>query len=432
MTRFQLITLIIFGVFIVTGVIIFSTNRGSGPGPNGNIEVWGTISESVIAEAIRSHSLLGTKKEVIVTYVQKNALTIEKELIEALAEDRGPDIVMLPQDALWEHRNKIFPVPYKSFSERQFKDTFIEEGELYLFPEGVMGFPILVDPLVMYWNRTLFSNAGISRPPQYWDELFNLSTILTKKDQSLNILESAIAFGEYRNVVNAKDIISALVIQAGSPITTRKADGIVSLVFGEKLGKPTIPAVAAINFFTEFSNPIKLFYSWNRSLSRSDNAFLGGDLAIYFGFASEFISLKNKNPNLNFDVALFPQARGEDTRSTFGKVYALSVLKTSDNITDSIRVAYAFAEATVASVLSGETTLPPARRDLLSQNKGDAYSSIFYQSALRSQAWLDPENTATGAIFQSMIESVTGGRTATTEAVLRAHAEMAELFRSSQ
>ncbi len=42
-------------------------------------------------------------------------------------------------------------------------------------------------------------------------------------------------------------------------------------------------------------------------MSDSKNMFLAGDLALYFGFASELDDLKNKNPNLNFDVTLFPQ-----------------------------------------------------------------------------------------------------------------------------
>ena len=431
MTRFQLITLLVFGAFIVLGVIIFSSTRGTGPGPNDNVLLWGTLPEQVIAKSIKDHPLLGSRKEVTVTYVQKSAVGFEQEIVEALAEGKGPDAVLLSQDAIWEHRNKIYPISYKTYSERQFKDAFIEEGELLLFPEGIMGVPILVDPIVMYWNRTLFSNAGISRPPQYWDEFFDLSTFLTKKDESLNIIKSTTALGEYRNVLNAKEILSALIMQAGSPITVRGENGMAS-VLNNRLNEAVIPAVAALNFYTEFSNPIKLFYSWNRSLPRSDNLFIAGDLALYFGFGSEFNLLKNRNPNLNFDAALFPQARSGQVNTTYGKMQSFVILKTAKNIPAAVQVAFAFAEPSVVKILSEETNLAPVRRDVLSTNPPNAHASIFYQSALRSRGWLDPENTSTGAAFQSMIESVTGGRFSSTEAVTRANAEITELFKNSQ
>ena len=55
-------------------------------------------------------------------------------------------------------------------SERDFKNTYIEEGELYLAANGILGLPITVDPMVMYWNRDIFSSAAIAAPPSYWDE----------------------------------------------------------------------------------------------------------------------------------------------------------------------------------------------------------------------------------------------------------------------
>lgn len=429
MTRFQIIVLSIFGGFLLIGIIVFSSSRGGGVGPEDNVLIWGTIPEQIINAAVKDHPVLGTRKGLVVTYVEKEPADFNQEFIEALAEGRGPDIVILPHVDLWEHRNKIYPIPYSSFSERKFKDTFVEEGELYLTEEGILGLPLTIDPLVMYWNRDTFSNAGISKAPEYWDEFYTLSELLTKKDQSLNIIESAVALGEYRNVANAKGLLSALMMQAGNPITARR-DGKILSVLNERFDQPILPAEAAVNFYTEFSNPIKLFYSWNRSLPRSDSLFTSGDLAIYFGFASELSLLRNKNPNINFDVAPLPQAREADTRITYGNMYALVVLKTAKSIPTAFKAAFSFTEPSVVSTVSSLMFLPPVRRDLLAARPADAYASVFYQSALRSRGWMDPDSSKTGAIFQAMIESITGGRTSTSEAVVRAHAEVDQLFRT--
>jgi ABC-type glycerol-3-phosphate transport system substrate-binding protein len=160
------------------------------------------------------------------------------------------------------------------FTARQFKDTFIEGSEVYMAPEGVLGMPISVDPLVMYWNRQLFQDAQITEPPKYWDEFYKLASVLSKKDGALNISKSAVAFGEFGNIAHAKEIILNLAMQAGTPITVWK-DNKVESVFDHQNGKPTIPAEAAVNFYTEFSNPAKPSYSWNRSLVNSTNYFLG-------------------------------------------------------------------------------------------------------------------------------------------------------------
>lgn len=426
-TRFQVIVTLIFGFFIVVGVIIFSTSRGTSTRPENNITVWGTLPESNFATILRDHPV-GKDKEFVITYVQKRSTTFDQEFIEALAEDKGPDIIFLPHDSMWKHQSKIFPISYQTFNERRFKDTFIEQGELYLTSEGILGLPILVDPLVMYWNRDMFSNASISKAPEYWDEFFDLAQKLTKKDQSFNITESGISLGEFRNVNNAKEIVSALIMQAGSSITSR-TENAVTVVLNERMGQAVIPAEAAVNFYTEFSNPIKLFYSWNRSLPRSDNFFTSGDLAIYFGFASEFSQIKEKNPNINFDVAAFPQSRESKTKITYGSMQALSVVKNSKNIVAAIQVAAALTDKEHSGAISALAKLPPVRRDLLSEVPSDAYGVLFYQGALRSRAWIDPDATATENIMQNMIESITAGRLRTSQAVSRAHAEIQELFK---
>ncbi|MEK7514590.1 MAG: extracellular solute-binding protein [Patescibacteria group bacterium] len=432
MTKFQTVVTLLFGLFIVIGVIVFSMSRAGAPGENNKVLIWGTLREDIVTDAIKDHPLLGKGDTVIVIYVKKNALTFDQDLIEALADGRGPDAIFLSQDSILKHKAKIYPIPYKTFSERKFKDTFIEEGELYLFPEGALGIPFLIDPLVMYWNRDIFSNAGISVAPQYWDEFFTIAPLLTKKDKSLNITHSAVALGEYGNIFHAKEILSALIMQAGSPITKNTDMGVTS-VLSEAFNKPLIPAEAALNFYTEFSNPVKIFNSWNRSLPRSDEFFTSGDLGIYFGTASELPLLREKNPNINFDVALFPQAREGNVKTTYGTMQALTVLKSARNIPAAISVALAFSELSIAKLLSALTFLPPVRRDLLSVLPGDdPYATVFYQSAIRSRGWIDPYDSKTEAIFRSMIESVTGGRTSASQAVLRADAEIKELLKDQE
>ena len=81
-------------------------------------------------------------------------------------------------------------------------------------------------------------------------------------------------------------------------------------------------------------------------------------------------------------------------------------------------------------MLSSITELPPVRRDLLSEVQTDAVSSVFYDSALISKAWLDPNSSESGEVFKNMIESVTSGRANLSEAVNTADAELNLLLNS--
>jgi ABC-type glycerol-3-phosphate transport system substrate-binding protein len=425
MTRFQIILTAVFGAFIFIGVLVFSMYRGSS-GEAATVVVWGTIPQ-IRFNNIIDKTALYQSKQYKVQYVEKSEETFDTEFIEALASGAGPDLFLLPSDKIIKHRNKIFPVPYEFYTQRQFKDSFVEGAEVYLAPEGVLAMPVYADPLVMYWNRNLFTNARITQPPKYWDEFYNLTPLLTQKDSALNISKSLVAFGEFANITNAKKLVLNLAMQAGTPVTYWGA-GEVTNSFADTLGKPTIPADAAINFYTEFANPAKASYSWNRSLPNSTNYFLGGDLALYFGFADEIRLLQIRNPNLNFDVALVPISREGGTDTSIANFYGFAITRSSRNPNAAFAVASILSGAEAARAFSEDLLLPPVRRDLLAERQTDSYMSVFYESAIRSKTWLDPDPQKTDAIFKNMIESITSGRARTGEAITRVHREINELL----
>lgn len=426
MTKFQLILTGVFGLLLIVGVIVFSTYRGSSQNAV-SIVVWGTIPQSVFDDVVKATSLYQSK-QFNVQYVEKSEETFDADFVEALASGNGPDLFMLPSEKILRHRNKIFPIPYDVFTQRQFKDSFIEGSEIYMSPEGVLGLPISVNPLLMYWNRSIFRDARLTEPPKYWDEFYDLANLISKKDGALNISKSAVAFGEFGNITHSKEILLNLAMQAGTPITIWNGTSVQS-VFADSYNKPTIPAEAAINFYTEFGNPSKSSYSWNRSLPNSTDYFLSGDLALYFGKASEIHNLQLKNPNLNFDVALVPVSREGGVRVSYADFNAFAITKSSKNINAAFGVASILSSKEGVTAFNQSLRLPPVRRDLLQSKPKDAYESVFYQSAIRSQTWLDPDPVQSNIVFKNMIESITSGRMRTGEAVSRASKEIASLLK---
>ncbi len=419
MSKFQLILTGIFGAFILIGVLIFALGKSSSSSNTAHVTIWGTMSASMFDNFLKE-SGLNDDKTLTMTYVEKRKESFDQDFIEALASNKGPDLFFLPQDSIIKHQDKIFTIPFGSYPERTFKDAFVQEGELYLTKDGVLGLPFLVDPMVMYWNRDLFSNAGLSSPPKYWSEMYDLATKLTVKDTNLNITRSAISLGEYANVTNANEILGLLMMQAGSSITARQDDGSIESLFNDRpSGSPVMPSESAVSFYTEFSNPLKPFYSWNRSLPDSKSYFLSGDLALYFGFASELADIRLKNPNLNFDIAPIPQSKGSNKVITYGRMVALAIPKNSPNIAAAFQAAANLTSVTAAQALAKVTNLPPVRRELFATRPSEAFLSLFYDGAIQARGWLAPDATVLSPIFKEMIESITAGRAAISQVLAR-------------
>lgn len=430
-SKFQIIFIAIFVVFIILGVVLFATYRG-----NSNevqlppIVVWGTFSEENFTKYINEINY-NRNTPLVVNYVKKTEANFDKDFIETLARGEGPDVILIPQDMILRHSDKVVPIPYDVFTERDFKNTYIEQGELYLTPKGISGIPFIVDPIVMYWNRDLFTNAGLASYPKYWSDFGNIIDKITVKDVNSNIRKSALALGDFTNVTNAREILSSLLLQAGNPITKYTENGVVSMLAdGQTSG--TKKTSDAVSFFIRFTNPQDKQYTWNRSLPSSKNLFLSGNLATYFGFASELFDIRNKNPNLDFDIAPLPQIKDTNNRVTYGRMYGLSIVRSTKNELGSYNTISELIQPQNLSILQKITYLPPVRRDLLSAGSKDAYLSIFFDSALISKGWLDPNREESNKILSNLIENITSGRSGSYEAIQEAHNSLDIIMGRSQ
>jgi multiple sugar transport system substrate-binding protein len=400
---FQLIIIILFIVGAIFGVLVFSGAIHLGKSSNtvtGTVVLWGTMKSGAIAPLLEEFN--NTNKTFIVSYVEKSAENFDQNLLEALASGTGPDMFFLPDNLAFHYANKIVTIPYASYPLATFKNTFAGAGEVFLTSKGILAFPMTIDPLVMYYNRSTFDSNGIVYPPATWDDLSGMIPLLTKKDTSNKIIKSAVALGDFSNVTHAKDILSALFMQAGNPIIA-ETNG----AFHSYLSSPGGKDLSTIlQFYTDFADPVKPSYSWNKSFSNSTNAFSSEDLAIYFGLASELSSLVNKNPNENFFVAPIPQIKGSQAKVTSARVTGIAISSASKNFTTAFTAGSLLATGDFASKLSGALGVPPARRDLLATKPPDAYSPTFYNSALYAKSWIDPSPQRTDDIFRRMVEGV--------------------------
>ncbi|MBL7045988.1 MAG: extracellular solute-binding protein [Parcubacteria group bacterium] len=428
---FQVAVIGVFALFAIAGVILFALGGAGGGGKAdaaGPVLIWGTYDDGAVNRVIEDFRRVDETFDEV-SYVEKNKATFTGELVDALASGTGPDLFFLDNDLILRHRDKIIPIPYDILSERDFRNAYIEGAELFLDSDGLVAVPTSIDPMVLYWNRSLFSSSGLALPPEFWDEVLVLSSeILTKKDQTGNISQSAIAFGEYQNIKHAKEILSMLITQAGGSVVSVQSNGGLASGLGFRFDNGVFPAESALRLYTDFANPSKSVYSWNRSLSEAREEFVAGNLAMYIGFASELREIRALNPNLNFDVSPVPQSR-DGRVSTYGNSVGLSIPRGSLNINGAARVALALSSKEGNRLFTETLNLTSPRRDILTEASGDLFETVFRRAAIVARGWLDPDTARTDTVFREMVEFVTTGRLRVSEAVKSADRVMESLLR---
>lgn len=424
--NFQLIMIIVFIALAIFGILVFSgaipIGNNNEVGGQGTVFLWGTFKTGIIAPLLEDFN--NANPTFVVRYVEKTPETFDHDLLEALASGTGPDMFFLPDNLALGYSNKIFTIPYTSLSASSFKSTYAGAGEVFMTAKGILAFPIAIDPLMMYYSRSMLDANNILYPPAYWDEFANLVPLLTKKDDSGKIIKSAVALGNFSNIVHAKDIISTLFMQAGNPIVAERDGSFVSTLGqspGEDLG-------SVLKFYRDFADPLKDTYSWNRSFSNSSDAFSSENLAFYFGFGSELKVLVNKNPNQNFLVAPVPQIRNGTFKLIGARVTGIAISLFSKNINTTFLASSLITKGDFAKKFVAALGMAPARRDLLAIKPSDLYLPTLYASALYARSWLDPSPKDTDNIFRGMIDGVLSNNMSVVDAIKDAGAKLSLLL----
>lgn len=417
MKKFQIILLVVFGVGALIAVLVFAgyiptPNRSQQSLGSGTVVVWGDITTSQfvgymseLSEGIPNFRL---------TYVAKNPNTYETELIEAFAAGTGPDLFFVSNENVMRFTPQIEPVSYDILPQKAFQNTFAPAFGSLLTARGVLAYPFLIDPMVLYYNRTLLANDGIANPPTYWDELNELSEVLTKRDNTGNFLQSTIPFGRFENNKNAKPTIILLLSQLGNNIFSVTREGqYTSTLASHQTTTGSSSFVDVINFFTDFSSPDTFVYSWNKALPDATNSFLIERVVFYPGFASELFGFVDRNPNLGLSVVNILQPRGVINQKTYANIKGIALSKYSTNKFTAMLAMQTIASPYHSGQISKLLSLPPIYMSELRAKTDSslAYLEVFQKAALQSVSFIDPDKTQTFSLFKELTESVLAGST---------------------
>jgi ABC-type glycerol-3-phosphate transport system substrate-binding protein len=419
---FELALVVGFGLMGLLALGLLATYKPapdtSIPTLGGAVEIWGTLDDVAFYKVLDP---IVEKNEVykVIRYTEKDPATIDSEFLNALAEDRGPDLVLIPHEKLTSYRSKLQAVPYENFPERDFKNLYIDGAELFALSDGVYAYPIAIDPLVMYWNRNMLSAKNVISAPTTWEQIVNsIVPTFVVRDFSRNITTSPIAFGEYRNVKHAGDVLGMLMIQIGSNLVAESESNTYKILINQSADRTQLPLEEALTFYTNFAiaSPVNPLYSWNRAKPMDTDAFLSEDLVLYFGKGSEAKTLAAKNPNLNFDIAEVPQGATATIRRTYGTFYGLGLLKSARNKPGAFLAMQLIGGADFAKAYANALTMAPAHRTSLASGSSDTYGRIIFSSAIAARGWLTPAPSEVDSVFAQMVEDVLANRYKSAEA----------------
>lgn len=384
---------------------------------------------------------------ITINYRKLRYSEYEKELIEALAEDRGPDIFSIHNTWVKKYQSKIKPMPAtitmaypivkgsikkevipelrtnNSISLKEIKNNFVDvvyddvtikivDEETNKVEEKVFGLPLFIDTLAMYYNKDLLNNAGIAELPLYWNSEFQQDVKkLTKQDTKGQIIQAGVALGGSTNIERYSDILSALMMQNGTVMIDNSGRVIFDIVPPSFKDQQYNPGLEALRFYTDFSNPAKEVYSWNKTLDNSLSLFAQGKLALMFGFAYHLPQIRAQAPKLNFGIAKLPQIEGNPQAINFANYWIETVSNKSKYSNEAWDFVQFATKLELAKLYLNQVKKPTALRSLINEQIEDMDLGVFAEQVLTAESWYrGADSNASEKIIGEMIDAVVAGQ----------------------
>ena len=402
---------------------------------------WGVFDDTEMVKGI-IQDYQALHPNVTIEYRKLRFDEYEQALLEGWAGGQGPDLFFVHNSWVGKYLPWISPMPatldlpvlvdpsqgvekgtavYRktaTLTAQKLKDDFLEAVYQDAYRNGqIVGLPLSVDTLALFYNRDLLNQAKIIAPPKTWTEVKDAVIKLTVQDSDGAILQSGINLGGSNNINRATDIVSLLMLQTG----TKMADPSGRAIFNEYLhledGQRFSPGGDAIRFYADFGKPAKEVYTWSKALPEAQNLFTSGRLGLFLGYSYQLPFIRAQGQTIDLGLAPVPHLNSDGTDAgrrevNFANYWLATVAKQAP--AEKIKwawdvILFITGKDEVAKYLE-TARRPPALRALIPQYANDAELGPFVNQLLTAKSWYRGSNPAAAeTAMREMIDTVVEG-----------------------
>jgi len=354
-----------------------------------------------------------THPQITVNIRQIREADLYNRLVEALAEDKGPDIISVKNRWLKSYQSKLAAMPTSiddttvvvkkgQFSTETIVNTVpramittlgIDREYVKVVKEDVVvggsiyGLPMSLDTMAIYYNKDLLDRSGVPEPPKNWDEFQAAVKKINKYDKSTGkILQSGAAFGTGSNIVGADDILYALFRQSGVTFTAKNGQAVFNSVSGG-----ANPSFDVLNFYTDYANSTRDTYAWNTEMGGALDQFANGSVGFFFGYSYHYNQIKARAPQLNFGVLPLFQLN-PDKPVNVANYWVQTVVGKSKNQNEAWNLVDYLTHSKATKDYLDATGRPTALRAYISVQKEKPELAPFVSDVLIAENWYRGNN----------------------------------------
>lgn len=354
--------IVVIMIILLLVLLLFLPRKSVSRNENPTLSYWGFWDENVMNPVIADFEK--ENPNIKINYTKQDPIDYRDKLSVRIPNGNGPDIFQFHNSWYPMLSDDLLPFPKETIEKKEFINKFYRVSQDDLIKNGaIYGIPLRIDTLALFINPGIFESAskelGIAIvKPSTWQEFIEASENLTKRDEEGKIQIGGAAIGIFDNVTSAPDIISLLFAQNGVDFSD----------FQNSEAK----IVDALRFYTNLA--LNENNVWDETLDNSTLAFSQEKVAMYFGYTKDYFLIKEKNPDLKFEIIPVPQLLKED-KINIASYFAEGVSSKSQNFQEALLFMKFLTRPEIQKLF--KLNIPYGDENLLESQAKTAVSSPF-------------------------------------------------------